>query len=120
MNRFHPNEAYLLGRTAAKVYGVQRCGWEKMDHKFHLDAIKHVCSSLYEYQDIHTLMALMDKAIRDGDIDWLEEKTQELVSHSCSNPDWQRAYAIGIADECMLLREYLIPQNPRHQFIQEG
>ena len=101
------SQAYVCGRAAAKISGIEMEAWRKTDHQAHLYSMTLVAEVVESHHTLTEVCDLVMIAFKSGGVKQLRQAVHILLVNDDVDDDIAKAFADGVADETVCVHEYI-------------
>ena len=101
------SRAYVCGRAAGKIAGLELEQWRKMDHLAHLQSMSLAAEVVESHNTMVEVCDLVMITMKGGGVKQLREAVQILLINDDVDKDIAKAFADGVTDEAVSVREFI-------------
>ena len=101
------SQAYVCGRAAAKIGGLELEQWRRTDHQAHLQCMNLAAEVVESHHTMTEVCDLVMIAFKSGGIKQLRQAVHILLINDDVDEEIAAAFADGVADETVCVHEYI-------------
>ena len=101
------SQAYISGRAAAKVAGLEVEHWRNLDHCAHLQSMTLAVDPLPSHGLLNEVCDSCVIAFKNGGIKTLRDNVEKMLCDEGLDTKVAAAYAAGVVDETVQVRQYV-------------